>query len=256
MFLWILLFVLVIVISFILALKSMGDYREIPTFSQDQYSLFLINKPENLSDGLLEEWFKKVLKKKLIISLEKLYKGTRQALVVFGPVELLHEYKSLLGLVELEDYSRKFLSVPEDKKDRMGIWEWGVKTKVIKPNAFLKINLADNEQVWWQVVLQPITGILKEGSASYSGLIRLVILAENRTRVEQVLSEIRVEASTLGLAVLPKAFTNEQIVKFYQERSLPSDVYLFDLSLLAKNKKEQTIFRFDPREALNLTRQV
>lgn len=111
MVLWIVLFILVLAISFILALKSMTDYQEVP---KGDNGLFLIRQTKQLKD---------LLDASTNIVLERLFKGKQAALVVFGPRQIVEKYKNHLDLVELEDYTNV-------DKDQVVAWEIGIKERL------------------------------------------------------------------------------------------------------------------------------
>ncbi|EKD84968.1 MAG: hypothetical protein ACD_38C00123G0003, partial [uncultured bacterium] len=89
MILWLILFLLIIGISFILAFRSMKDYQEIPKASKVEYGLFLIRRTDSFDAGVLGSIGKFMLDNSLIISLERLFKGNKAALTIFGPKEIL-----------------------------------------------------------------------------------------------------------------------------------------------------------------------
>ena len=63
MTLWIILFLLSVGISFVLALRSMRDYQEIPQKSDLDYGLFLIRRLDNFDAKLLDSMREFVLAK-------------------------------------------------------------------------------------------------------------------------------------------------------------------------------------------------
>jgi len=75
MLIWIILFFIVIIISFIMAVKSMSDYQEKPLSLGLNYSLFLITNPLQLTSEILEKIYEEALKSNTPFSLEKLFKG-------------------------------------------------------------------------------------------------------------------------------------------------------------------------------------
>lgn len=211
MILWILLFVLVMAISFVLALKSMKDYREIPEKSGQSYGLFLIRKSESLTKELLVIIHDNFLKKEGIISFERLIKGDKSALVVFGPKNILVNFKDMLSLLELEDYTGVNI------KDASA-WEVGVKDGHYFKNF---PSLSGDEQFWWQLVLSA-----KKGKSApdklFQGQIRAVVICGDHSR-RTYLTQILQNLSPGRFVKLPQAFSTEQIIDFYQKRSLKPD---------------------------------
>ena len=106
MIIWIILFVVVLGISLFLAYESMANYHENPRHNTITHTLFLIRKPENLTSDLLKKIYQQAQKDRLTVSFERLIKGSREALVVFGPAVLL-SHLTALDLLELEDYSKR-----------------------------------------------------------------------------------------------------------------------------------------------------
>src|SRR3989338_11196841 len=100
MILWVVLFVLVVTISFVLAAKSMRDFTEV-AHKGEEYSLFLIRQNTGLNVQLLNSIHDNLLSSGSIISFERLVKGQKSALAVFGPKKLLMSYKDFLNLLEL-----------------------------------------------------------------------------------------------------------------------------------------------------------
>lgn len=237
MVIWIVIFFIILIISFFLALKSMADYQELPTSSTNsQYSLFLIRQPQALTLDILNKLYAGSLKNNYVLSFERLFKGEKKATVVFGPAALLQSFTQELGLLELEDYSKK-------EGGEMVAWEMGAKNLggnlTSSENLIIQIpGLHETEEFWWQLVLQPskngLLGNIKglggltgqkaaktEGEFTLRGTIRAVLRADDRQRSQSLQPDLTKIGHNLGLALLPQAFSSPQIVKFYQERALP-----------------------------------
>src|SRR3990167_440594 len=122
MLIWAILFLVVMGVSFVLAFRSMSDYREVPAPSVP-FSVFLVGNPQALTLGNLQKLGEAFIKGKFIFSFERLFKGPKRALVVFGPVDVLQPFSQSLGLTEIEDYSRTVTG-----KMRAKLWENGCKT--------------------------------------------------------------------------------------------------------------------------------
>lgn len=216
MLIWIVIFAIVLGISFILALRSMGDYQELPQQTKTPYSVFLVRQPQALTAELLKQLHKGIIKEHLILSLERLYKDQREALVVFGPVKVLQRFSNVLGLLELEDYSQKIEAGQS--------WEVGTKNG-LKQGSGAKFEMPEflsNEQFWWQIVLDA----QNTQETNFKAVIRAVLQTEDHKRaveLEQKLSKIGTE---IGLVVLPKEYTSAQIINFYQQRSVPQTASL------------------------------
>ena len=213
MILWVLLFVLIVAISFVLALKSMVDFHEIPVSSGEDYGLFLIRRPHELTEELLQSIHSNLLASSLIISFERLIKGNKAALVVYGPEKILTNYKHALELVELEDYTNI-------SKDQFALWEVAVKS-VGKPD-FPPISADD--QIWWQLILSA-----KERNFFHPH-IRLVVVSGDRQRRENLKIALQ-NLSPDKFIKLPKAFSDSQLLDFYKKRGFRKDIKNRNLNL-------------------------
>lgn len=209
MLIWIILFLVVVGVSFVLAFRSMGDYREAPRPSVP-YSVFLIGNPRALTSNTLQNLSEALFRDKLILSFERLFKGSKRALVVFGPAYILQPFSSELGLSEIEDYSRKITG-------QVGAWEIGKKsghtTAGHDVSSYIP-DLKDDEEFWWQVVLRP------GGNADFTATVRAVFRGRNRERLTEFEEALSGTGKSGGLTILPQSYLSEQVVKFYQDRSL------------------------------------
>lgn len=213
MLIWLTLFLIILVVSFLLAMRSMLDYQEQPQSFGLPYSLYLIKNPKALTDEVIQKIYDTSRTNKLVVSLERLSKGGKKALVIFAPVALLKPLMKELDLLELEDYSTKELSQSTLS------WEMGLKSGVTLPkDAFLSLEsckLQDGEEIWWQMVLQPSQDSL------FKTEIRVVVWAQTIIRTKEIQQELLNLAALVNLTLLPQAYSAHQMVKFYQKRSLP-----------------------------------
>lgn len=202
MILWWVLFALVIAISFVLALLSMRDFPHLP---QREYGLFLIRQPAQLSADILN-LIHTITDGGLIVSLERLFKGKKSTLVIFGPKKVL-ETLGKLDLLELEDYAGV------NRGDVSG-WEVGIRSDQdvhLSVKSFFKHlpKFDTDEQFWWQIVLGP----------SFKSQIRAVVVSSNLQRREDISQNI--QGLPLGrLTKIPKHFAKDQFLQLYQRRSL------------------------------------
>lgn len=210
MILWLLLFLLIIGISFILAFRSMKDYQEIPQKTNVDYGLFLVRQIKNFDAKLLDSIRQEVLAQEAIVSFERLFKGRQTALTIFGPKNILAQFQSELGILELEDYTMEFTD------STVSVWEVGVKeTARLNPDHFNKIfsnlpQLEAEEQFFWQV-------ILNKGPVQ----IRAAVSSKDPIRKKILVSAQNLNAG--GLVKIPKPFSNEQMIEFYSARSLSKE---------------------------------
>lgn len=192
MILWLLLFGLVLALSFVLAVSSMRDFQDTSP-KESEYGLFLIRKSQNLNKALLN-FFQDSLKLGGIVSFERLFKGSKSALVVFGPKELIGAYPSL-DLLELEDYTDVDL-------EQISAWEIGMQNggQIFKSLP----KLAEGEQFWWQIIL----------SGYFQVQIRAVIVSADASRRKELSDR---------LVQLSNAFSDAQVFDAYKSRSFNKD---------------------------------
>lgn len=213
MTLWLILFLLIVGISFILALQSMKDYQELPKKATVEYGLFLIRNTDNFNVEFLNSLRSK---EGFIISLERLFKGNQTALTIFGPKKIIEEYSAGLNLLELEDYTA-FLD-----NNMLSVWEIGVKN-----NKLLNIpnlnNIFDNlpklrpdEQFFWQVLLK------KEENLSFQTQIRAVIFSSDSQRRKMLADDLQ-QIGMGELTKIPRPFSPLQMMAFYSSRSFSKD---------------------------------
>ncbi|QQG43235.1 MAG: hypothetical protein HYW45_03470 [Candidatus Daviesbacteria bacterium] len=156
---WLLLFIIIVIVSFLLSYQSMRNFQEAPRQTGKDYSLFLIRNLSALNTKLLEELHSEFLKKAAFISLERLTKGNKVALVIYGPKKILQQFQSELNLLELEDYTRKYLQenlFPKERRSPSLVFEMAKKKQLIGGEVFTGLpNLKETEQFWWQLIFQP-----------------------------------------------------------------------------------------------------
>lgn len=189
MILWLTLFLLIVGISFILALRSMKEFHEIPRKSQADYGLFLIRQIKNLDARLLDSLRQLLIAEEAIVSLERLFKGRQAALTIFGPKNILAKFQTELDILELEDYTAGF------RENEMVVWE-------IEAGEIFKLNppqLEAEEQFFWQVIL----------AGKNQVQIRAAVLSKDPMRRVML-------ASAQNL----KAVSNKQMVDFFKSRGL------------------------------------
>lgn len=197
---WMFIFAAVLATSYLLALRSMRDFQEIPG-EDENYSLFLIRNLDELTIATLETLHDNFLKSGQIIGFERLFKGHQSALVIFGPARLYGAFRNL-DLLELEDYTK--LSA-----GHVAVWEIGIKKSSTWTGIFTKFPpLAHTEQIWWQVLL----------SARFKPQIRAAVISADADRRHSLQTSME-GLSASGLAAIPRGFSNARLLRFYQMRS-------------------------------------
>ncbi len=143
--LWIILFLLVVAISFFLAYQSMRDFQEGIQHTPVVYGIYLIKKPAGVTVSSLNLLHSAMFKKKALVAFETLFKGGKKAHVVFGPKEILEHALHEAQLVELEDYTSQV--------DISSLHAWEME---LRGSGDVFANMPDlipHEHFWWQVVL-------------------------------------------------------------------------------------------------------
>lgn len=213
MILWIVLFVLVVAISFVLALNSMRDFQEeISGSIEEDYGLFLIRHSRGLNRQLLERIHDDLSESGLNISFERLFKGKKSALVVFGSRKLLTKYQDSLNLLELEDYTNV-------NAEMVNAWEVGIKEdggwKVEDGKVLSRLSqFLETEQFWWQLILW----VDNPSTKLFQSQIRAVVLSDDPTKRKNITQALQ-NLPKDWFFKLPKAFSNAQIIDFYRKRS-------------------------------------
>lgn len=211
---WLILFFLVLSISFVLALRSMNDYQELPWSKTSAYALFLIRKPLFLTAEVLKNLHEKLLPEKMLLSLERLGRGARVAVVVYGPEAILHPLKDVLGLLELEDYSQKIAG----REAGAAVWEMGLKSSLQELTEGEAVDFPvpeEKEEIFWQLVLSP------QKNGSFKAVARALVLADNHAQAQFLEEKVIKSLAPKGLAVLPQPYSADQRFKVYQQRSIP-----------------------------------
>lgn len=220
MILWIVLFLLIIGISFLLAFSSMRDYQEITQTPKMDYGLFLIRKLENFDESILNAIRDLTHSEKLTISIERLVKGKKSALTIFGPKKILSSFTGKLNLLELEDYAAGWNS------KEVFTWEVGMKdSKNLSLGDFNNIlrnlpEFADEDQFFWQVILSP-KGQQKKNNF-FQTQIRAAFFSKDPRR-KKIFAPLLQNLNTGGLTKISKPFSMEQTMDFYRLRSFNKD---------------------------------
>lgn len=216
MILWVMLFALIIAISFLLAFLSMQDYQEVPETNKVEYGLFLIRKTDEFKADILHAIRQEMLKNNFIISIERLFKGNKAALTIFGPKDILDQFSQELNLLELEDYTLDL------NTDHISAWEMGIKnsnsSKLQVSNFFKNFPLLEAEdQFLWQVILTA-----KGKAGSFQSQIRAAVYSQQPLR-RKTLAPILQSLAVGELVKIPRPFSAAQMMGLYKLRSLSQD---------------------------------
>lgn len=198
----------------------MVNYHENPKHNTINYAIFLIRRPEALTSGLLDKIHNQTLAGRSIVSFERLVKGSREALVVFGPAVILRPLINTLDLLELEEYSKRVDL--DDKGYHISAWEVGAKAEINPSSPISNLKyfipvLTDSEEFWWQLILKPAGNNFSD--ARFYTTIRVVLRADNTGRAQELKEHLSKTGGQVGLTPLPQTYTSSQTIKFYQERA-------------------------------------
>lgn len=234
---WIVLFFIIILVSAVLAFRSMRDYEEFPD-SIATNTLFYIANPQKFNEASLGKLHDFFWDRKQFFSLERLNKGQERALAFFGPKEL-PEILPELKLIEIEDYvsDLTILDVKSDSEKTVSVNE--SLTWLLEPKSVLKkslhvgseikeIKLAQNQKFFMQIVcLGENTGGKKDFQVS------LRVMVVDPDPVERVLLAKRVSEileTATGLKKHADNFPETKRFDSYKQRSLiPKEVSGFPL---------------------------
>ncbi len=213
-------FIIVILISFWLARSSMKDYKEGVKNYKNEYGLFLVRNSVALNHECLSLIRAKIVLTDDFFSLERLLKGQESALVIFGPKGVLAGFVPTLNLIELEDFT---VSV---SKANLSVAELGVKAGNGVGLDFTSIfdeieSLSNEEQIWTQVVMKA-----DKNSQNLTALIRIAVLSYDQVRRNKIMGSI----IKTPFVKIPRPYSVERMVKFYQDRTFSLDRYLLKLS--------------------------
>lgn len=196
---WLGLFLIILVSSFVLAYLSMKDYQEIPSILEN--SLYLIRNPAAFNEALIINLHEELAKVGSSISLERLFKGEKKALVIFGPKKILQRFGDL-QLLELEDYTNV-------SKEHVTSFEMELKND----KSFELTPLTENEQFWLQIILQP------EKEENFKAYFRATVFAQDDRRRSKLSGAFK-EGMGL-LTFLPRPLSSGKIFSLYRQRTVP-----------------------------------
>ncbi len=236
--LWIILFVVVILISGFLALRSMKDYQETP-LSHLSYGLFYLSQKSNFTSDTLTKLHQFALKYDCLISLERLFKGEDNVLVIYSPKQIVNEFPEL-ALIELEDYllpasstSSSGINNDEKKINLNQVLPWIIepknnpkKTLSVKSSFLKMMELNPKQRFFWQIVIFP----LKENTNFQVTIRSMAVDNDPNFRVELAKKLDTMIGENTGLTRKTKQPPASAIFESFRERTLiPKEVSSFVL---------------------------
>lgn len=217
MILWIALFLLIVAISFVLAFQSMRNYQEPARVKpKEESALYLIRNLNNLNGKLLESLRGHISSAGLAVSIERLFKGRKAALTIFGPKRIIEKFKAELDLLELEDYTLGLSG--ED----LHMWEVGARNpkKHNLSGIFSKFpSLGEEDQFFWQIVL----GAKNGREPVFASQIRAAVFSKDPVRRKQLAPLF--QNLSEELVKIPQSFPPLQQLSFYKQRSLGKESF-------------------------------
>lgn len=192
--------------------------------SKLDYGLFLIRKTSFVSPDFLAALFK--TSSDNLVSFERLFKGNKCTLLIYGPKNILARFNIDLDLLEMEDYTQNI------NIDSIHAWEFGLRGDLEEiGNLFEDFpKLSRTDEIFWQIILKPT---FKKGQLQLKGNIRTVILSDDPPSIFKLAQSIQ-NLAPLKLIKLPKSYSNQQIMNFYRERILGPTKQNFSLEQVLK----------------------
>lgn len=234
---WIVAFFIIILVSAVLAFRSMKDYEEFPE-NENLNSLFFVGNASAFTEQSLDKLYNAFISGKRFFSVERLNKGKERALVIFGPREIA-EILPELKLVEIEDYLAD-PNLPDqtniDKKASVNhAFTWLLEPKlnnkkVLHVGDELKdLNLLQAQKFYIQIVCIPQA---VSGEGKFQSTVRIMVLENDsieRVALSKKITQI-VEIAT-GLNKRQDDFPEQKKFESYKQRSLiPKEVTPFPLT--------------------------
>lgn len=235
---WVALFFIIILVSAVLAFRSMKDYEEFPE-NLTPNAVFFLGNPQTFTIETLNKLHSLLLGNKHFFSLERLIKGKERALVIFGPRELPGLFPEL-NLVELEDYLGELNPeiIPADlekKVDANQSITWLIEPKnnvkrVMHIGPQLKeLNIAPQQKVFVQIVGEPVND---KDEVYFQSTLR-VMVADNdpieRVNLAKIVNLAFQDATGLNKRAdsFPEA---KKFESFKQRAHIPKEVADFKLT--------------------------
>lgn len=229
-------FFIIILVSAVLAFRSMKDYEEFPG-SENINSLFFVANLQNFTENSLKKLHKSLLSSKQFFSLERLNKGRERVLVIFGPREI-PEILPELKLVEIEDYLADPNSLEQKPDKKVSVnhaLTWLVEGKPNKKPLHIgeelkNLDLEKNQQFHIQIVAIP------EAAATdlekFQSTIRVMVVEDDsfkRVALAKILTQGLEQAT--GLNRHQDNFPEQKKFESFKQRSLvPKEVTPCSLS--------------------------
>lgn len=224
--LYVIIFLSLISISIYLAWRSMKDFREKPS-AKAPYGIFLLKDPAFINESLVDRIYSLSLQtplrykiNPLIISFERLNKGSNPATVIYAPVEFIKQCN--INVVELEDYADK-IPLSSVQSWEAG-YEGALKDFPEKINFLDRVHLDDEERVFLQLSMIPVG---KFHQARFQATLRFAVAALDIGRRIEISKVIQEAFNKYGFKKINYKQPSSDIYKEYKARSvLPEEIRL------------------------------
>lgn len=234
MIIWFIIAVVIIIGSAVLALLSIRKYSHSYT-NKVNFGVFLIQNPKIIDQEFFDQLLSKFSAQRLTFSFETLIKGLDKAFVAYMPKYLSFHFPRAQFL-EIEDYSQQI------GIENLDIYAVSLLESVnfTQTQSLLSgLNLSPPEQVFYQVVTRPIF-TNAENSKQFRGNIRLVIVATNPTRRNEIYQTLLIRLANSHLSISekldPKAYLSEYLKREISSKNEPKfSLSVSELTNLVKN---------------------
>lgn len=227
---WIVFFLLIILVSSVLAYRSMKDYEEIPD-ALTLNALFYVSSPSNI-DKALSTLHRKFSGQKFF-SLERLVKEDERAIVLFAERGMKKDFEEL-GLVEIEDYLTSWDGLSRHEKqtsvDETISWLLDPKTDskslLQVKDEFRDLKVKSGQKVFFQMVLMPT------GDSQFQSTLRVMVADPDPVGRVQLAKDVNLLISnSIGLNKHVDGFSESKKFESFKQRTLvPKEVSEFYLS--------------------------
>ena len=232
---WVIAFFIIILISSVLAYRSMRDYEEFPDILSLN-SLYFIGNPSNLTPEVIKRLHDFFVAQKQFFSLEKLIKGKEKARILYGPRDLGKDFPEL-NLVEIEDYLAGENEYSPDSAKKTNVNQaltWLIEAKnnpkknLVVGSELNDLTVEENQKVFLQSVLMPI----EKSEPAFQATLRVMVVDPDPIkRIELARKIDQLLKTATGLNKHEDAYPEIKKYESFKQRSLvPKEVSEFLLS--------------------------
>ena len=160
MLLWVILSLVILVVSFILALRSMWQVAEtVPAATS--HRLVCLTKLEFFTKEFLTELHTIVLARHESLAFELLWSDGKPTVYMWVSEEVRNFFSRRLGVVECQDYTVKPASQAVFAAELIPVYDFLLPIFLAEPMTKITSLLGANEKLWWQIVAYPVNDLWK-----------------------------------------------------------------------------------------------